>query len=93
MDLKIFEPLSGCICYFYIIHYTLYILAPLIMLEQFCGHCGTLPRLRGPPGRKIIDNGQFRPWLVGISFKQTVVGISFQHSGMGIVFQNIGIGI
>ena len=48
MDLKIFEPLSGCICYFYIIHYTLYILAPLTMLEHFCGHCGTLPRLRGP---------------------------------------------
>ena len=48
MNLKIFEPLSGCICYFYIIHYTLYILAPLTMLEHFCGHCGTLPRLRGP---------------------------------------------
>ena len=53
-----------------------------------------LPRyLKKGPGRKIIDNGQVRLLLVGISFRETVVGISFQHSGMGIVFQNIVIGI
>ena len=30
------------------------------------------------PGGKIIDNGQFRPWAVGIPFQSTLVGISFQ---------------
>ena len=48
MNLKILEPLSGCLCCFYIKHNTLYILAPLTMLEHFCGHCGTLPRAKGP---------------------------------------------
>ena len=43
-DLKISDPLSGCVYHFYIIHS----LAPLTMLELFFGHCGTLPRLRGP---------------------------------------------
>ena len=40
----ILEPLSGYVYHFYIIHS----LSPLTMLELFFGHCGTLPRLRGP---------------------------------------------
>ena len=42
--LNILEPLSGYVYHFYIIHS----LAPLPMLEHFVGHCGTLPRQRGP---------------------------------------------
>ena len=45
------------------------------------------------PGGKIIDNGQFRPWYMGISFRQTLVGISLQHNGMGFIFPVIGVGI
>ena len=63
MDLKIFEPLSGCVCCFYIKHYILYILAPLIMLEHFCGHCGTLPRAKGPY-LIIMDPRMDSAWLI-----------------------------
>ena len=44
-------------------------------------------------GRKIIDNGQFRPWPMGISFRETPVGISLQHIGMGYIFPIIDVGI
>ena len=48
---------------------------------------------RGTPGIKIIDNGQFRPWAVGIPFRSTLVGISFQCNSLGIIFLNISVGI
>ena len=41
---KILEPLSGCVYHFNIIDP----LASLTMLEHIFGHCGTLPRVRGP---------------------------------------------
>ena len=42
--LIIFEPISGCVYHFYIVHY----LAPLTILEHFFGHCGTHSGLKGP---------------------------------------------
>ena len=52
-----------------------------------------LTRLRPSAGRKIIDNGQFRPWAVGSPFRSTLVGISFQCNSLGIIFLNISVGI
>ena len=44
MDLTIFEKNPGFVYHLYILHS----LAPLNILEDFFGHCGTLPRLREP---------------------------------------------
>ena len=74
MDLKIFEPLSGCICYFYIVHYTLYILAPLTMLEHFCGHCGTVPRLRGPSWTQDFQQQAVKTMIDGTAVPTIIVG-------------------
>ena len=45
MDLINFEPISGCIYYYYVV---CYVVAHLTILENFLGHCGTLPGLKGP---------------------------------------------
>ena len=51
MDFNIFEPFTGCVYHLYIVHSSR---APLNHVDHFIGHCGTLPRLRGP-SRTFMD--------------------------------------
>ena len=57
MDLKIHEPLLSCICYFYILHSTLYILDHLTLLEHFVVIVELYQGSGGPPGPSWAQNG------------------------------------
>ena len=96
MDLKIFERLLGCICYFYIIHSTIYILAPLTMLAIRSKHNGgTMMGVNKALDPVLIKeyNEQFELIVVEIMIRNDYIiynRVMYEFHYEGIVFQVFG---